>query len=1034
MVALFYRNPRLTLLAIGLIVVAGVASLRSLGRQEDPIVSRRFATITASYPGASALRLETQITEPIERVLQELHEIKEIKSLSRSGVAVIELELEDRYEEDQIDEIWSKVRDKLSEIALPPGAAPPAFLDRDATAITLLAGLSWTLEGEAQLALLTRLAAELENRLRNVPGTRRTQVYGGAEEEIRVTVDPGSLAEVDLSAAEIAQTIARADAKLPAGKLRHAESDLLLEVAGELTSVDRVRQIPLRREEGGHTLRVGNLGRVEKTVRDPPATTALLGGRRGVAVGATMEPGRRVDLWAIDARAVVESFRSEVPRGIELRLLFDQSHYADQRLSTLAGNLALGATIVVCVLILAMGLRSALIIATALPLTLTAVLAEFNALGVSLHQTSITGLIIALGLLIDNAIVVVDDYNRTLRRGLGRAEAIVHTIRLLAAPLAASTTTTVLAFLPILLMPGGPGEFVGPIAIGVCLSVATSYALAMTVIPALAAFFTPRGEHRAEPGRAFWRAGFGSPFLLRIYENALRFAFRYRLVGLGVPALLPILGFLAGRTLPEQFFPANDRNQFQIQLTLSPQTSIEENLGRVERARQLVDAHPDIVESHWFLGESSPRVYYNMFNTETGRSNYAGAFATTRSAAATERLLPELQRQLIEHFPDARILTLPFEQGPPFDAPIEVRLVGPDLEVLRRLGEEVRAVFAETADVTYTATGLAGGEPKLLLRADEDEVRAVGLRLGDLADQLQARLEGATGGSVLEANEEIPVRVRVAADARDSVDGIAAGRFFTPDGPTGRAAPGQRGTLAGTPLRALSHFDVVPELAGIPRRNGERVNTVQAFLTPYALISDSLRDFQRRLAAADFTLPPGYRLEFGGEDEERNEAIARLVSYALPLFVIMAGAIILAFNSFRIAAVIFCVAVMSIGLALLGVASFGYPLGFISIVGTMGLAGLAINDAIVVLAALRADPLAASGDRHAAVGVVVGATRHILATTFTTIGGFLPLILLGGRFWPPMATAIAGGVGGCAILALFFAPTLFLWVVGGRQR
>jgi len=1019
---LFYRNPRLTALLVGLILVAGGAALASLARQEDPTLARRFATITTFHPGASALRVESLVTEPIEEQVRELHEVKEIASVSRTGVSLITVELDDEYGEEDVDEIWSKVRDKLGDVGpeLPPGAGAPEFEDRTSTAVTLLAALAWDRDDAPPMGLLTRLARELENRLRNVPGTKETELFGEAREEVRVEVDPVALAAANLTAAEVAGAIARADAKVPAGQLRGAGSDLLLEVEGELTSLERIRRIPVREEDGARSLRVGELGRVAKTVREPPETLALVAGRRGVVVAATMESGRRVDRWAEQAREVLESFRTEVPRGVAFETIFDQSIYTERRLGTLAGNLVMGAGIVVAVLFVMMGARSALVVATALPITVAAVLAELNLLGVPLHQTSITGLIIALGLLIDNAIVVVDEYTLRARRGLPPADAVAETLRHLRVPLAASTFTTVLAFLPIVLMPGPAGEFVGPISIGVGLSVTTSYLVSLTVIAALAGLTTPRGGPAAAGG-AWWREGYAHPRLTAVYRRSLVAVLRRPSLGVAVALVLPLLGFAAGSTLPEQFFPANDRNQFQVQLVLPSHVSLAETRRQAERARRLLRAHDEILESHWFLGESAPRVFYNMFGADEGVSSYAGAFVTTRSAAATEDLLPGLQRELIEAFPEARVIALPFEQGPPFEAPIEVRLVGPDLEELRRLGEQVRRVLSRSEAVTYTTARLAGGEPTLMLATDEDEARGAGLRLVDVAEQLDALLQGALGGTVLEVNEELPVRVRVEDPDRARLPAILAGRALASSRPSQGSAQG----LPGVPLGVLSEVRLVPELAEIPRRDGERVNTVQAFLQPYALIADSLEDVQRRLAASGFALPSGYRLEYGGEREERSEAVSGLLAFALPLFVLMGGSIVLAFDSFRLAGIVFAVGALSVGLALGGVWLFGHPMGFVAIVGTMGLVGLAINGAIVVLSALRADPRARRADVEAGADVVLAATRHILATTFTTIGGFLPLIVFGGRFWPPMATAIAGGVGGAAILALYFVPSVY---------
>ena len=242
------------------------------------------------------------------------------------------------------------------------------------------------------------------------------------------------------------------------------------------------------------------------------------------------------------------------------------------------------------------------------------------------------------------------------------------------------------------------------------------------------------------------------------------------------------------------------------------------------------------------------------------------------------------------------------------------------------------------------------------------------------------------------------------------------------------------GAIGGVPLSAVARIELVPELAGVPRRNGERVNTVQAFVMPFTIISTALEDFERRLEQSDFSLPPGYRLELGGESAESQEAVGKLMAFAVPLFVLMAGTIILTFNSFRMAGIIGIVAFLSIGLAFVGVWSFGHPMGFNAILGTMGLVGLAINGAIVVLTALRTSASCAEADPDAVRDTVVGATRHIVSTTLTTIGGFVPLIAFGGRFWGPLATGIAGGVGGSAILALYLVPSLYVTFVRRQLR
>ncbi len=1016
---LFYRQKRLLLLAVGLILVAGIAALQTLPRQEDPALSRRYADIVTAYPGATADRVEALITEKIEAELQELHEIETIESISRTAQSVIRVELEEKYDEEVVDEIWSRVRDKLADVEpeLPEGSLPPSFEDRTSTAVTLLVGLTWESPGDPDVALLTRLAEELENRLRVLPGTKETEIYGEADEEIRVTVDPLRLSEIGLDAGRLARSIGSADTRRPAGQLQGQASALPLEVDGSLSSVDRIRRVPLRTREDGRLLRVGDVAHVEKTRRDPPASLALLDGKRGVAVSATMlARSGRVDRWAAWARDVIEDYRDEIPGGVGYRILFDQSGYTDARLSTLVGNLLLGATIVVAVLFFMMGLRSAIVVASILPLTLLTVLVEMKAVGIPLHQISVTGLIIALGLLIDNAIVVVDEYVLRLRRGAETAEAIREVVKDLFVPLGASSLTTTLAFMPIALQPGASGEFVGSIGMGVSLAVVTSFLLSMSLILAFSGHLIPRlPEHESR-----FAHGYTNERLRSVYRRSLVGVLRRPALGIAVGLFLPVCGFLVAGSLSQQFFPANDRDQFQIQLDLPAHYPIASTVEVIERVRVLVEAHDEVLESHWFAGEAAPRVYYNMFgNYEI--PNFAGGFVRTRSASATEDLLPRLQQELLDAVPEGLAIALPFEQGPPFDAPIEVRVVGPDLDVLRRLGDELRLLLAETEAVTYTRAKLLGGRPKLVVSASEDAIERAGLSLGDVADQLSASLDGAIAGRIIESTEDIPIRVRVGADDRGSMERIHSSRLLV-EGAMAR----DRGGLEGIPLGAVGRLELEPELAAITRRNGERVNTVQAFLDPYHLIQDSLDDFTGRLEASGFAPPPGYRLELGGDFEQRSDSVSELAAFALPLFLMMAATIVLTFNSFRLASIIFSVAFLSVGLSLFSVWLFGHPMGFVVIVGTMGLVGLAINDAIVVLNALRRDPRSARGEPEETTEVVLDATRHILATTMTTVGGFLPLIVFGGRFWPPMATAIAGGVIGASILALYFVPSLYV--------
>ena len=415
-----------------------------------------------------------------------------------------------------------------------------------------------------------------------------------------------------------------------------------------------------------------------------------------------------------------------------------------------------------------------------------------------------------------------------------------------------------------------------------------------------------------------------------------------------------------------------------------------------------------------------------MIPTRQNTSQYAQAIVTTRSRLKSKDLLRSLQGSLDTAFPESRVLVRQLEQGAPFDAPVEARLMGPDVGQLERLGDRLRSILAETPHVLHTTADLSETMPKLALKVDEESARLAGLDNATISRQLETILEGAVGGSVLEGTEELPVRVRVSSLERGDLDRIASLDLVSQ----------QAGDRSGefVPIEALADVELLPEPAIIAHRNGRRVNEVKAYITSGILPAKVVSAFQERLEASDLELPLGYTLEYGGEAAERDNAVGNLLASVAPLMVVMVGSLVLAFGSFRLAGLIGVVGFLSIGLGMTMLWLFNYPIGFMAIIGTMGLVGVAINDSIVVLAALRDDDQAHSGDPDGIQRVVLRSTRHVIATSLTTIGGFAPLVLWGGAFWAPLAVTIAGGVAGATLLALYFVPCAYVLIAGRRSE
>ncbi len=1050
MVLPFFRNVRLLILTVILIIFWGFSAFQSLPRQEDPELVARAAVIVTRFPGASAERVEALVTEVIESEVSEIEEIDTITSDSRVGLSTITVELKQTI--NNAEPIWTQVRDKLADARpqFPPGVLEPDLNETKTLAYAVIASLVWEGEGEPNYAILRRFAEELDVEIRGVGGTEKVDTFGFPSEEITVEINPSDLAAVGLNAQQLSQQIQQSDAKTSAGQLRSPKNTLAIEVEGELDSLERIRQIPISSTANGQFTRLGDIARVTRGIRQPVTDLALIGSKPGVALGVLMESGNRIDLWAEKIRQKLDDFRTRLPKGVKLEVIFDQSSYVETRFNNLISNLIFSGVLVVVVTFFGMGWRSSLIVGTALPLTVLAVLGEFQVFNIPIHQMSVTGLIIALGLLIDNAIVVVDEIQVELKAGLKPKHAVVKTVNYLTVPLLASTVTTILTFLPIALLPGGAGEFVGSIALSVIMSLVSSLIISLTIIAALSGHFLgntkvedrdshqqPRKSRRSllskllsivKNPRAWWNAGFSSPFLARIYRKTLEWTTAKPIIAVIITMILPVMGFMNVGTLPTQFFPSLDRDQFQIEIEFPAQTSIAQSRTDVLLARQLIRKHSQVEEVHWFVGESAPKFYYNFTGGIENAAYYAQGMVQLNTDKGVTQLIRTLQDELDSAFPQGRVLVKQLEQGPPFEAPVEMRIFGPDIQQLRILGGEVRRILTEIPNVTHVRDDLTEIIPKLGLQVDEEQARLVGLDNRTIAQQLETYLEGSVGGSILEATENLPVRVRIADTNRGNLSQIASLNL----------QPNQQGGSQQNlrPLSALGNFNLVPQLASISRRNEQRVNTVQAFISAGVLPSVVLGELQQRLEAQNFEsqLPPGYRYEYGGEQAESGEATGNLMSTVGLLGLIMVITLVLSLSSFRQTVIVLGVAIGSVGLALFALWAFGSVFGFMAIVGTMGLIGIAINGAIIILSAFNENEAAKQGDVKAVREVVVKATRHVLTTTITTMVGFIPLITDGGSFWMPLAIAIAGGIGGSPLLALYFTPAAYLLVKKRRKN
>lgn len=1026
MLTLFYREWRVFALAIAIIVVSGIGALNTIGRQEDPTLTNLFTTILTPFPGASPARVESLVTEKIEDELKKISEIEEIRSNSRQGISVITVELSQFISDDRLEIAWSEIRDALSDAArnFPEGVPDPEFDNDKFGAHTAISVLSPNSPEFYVPSHLQRQAELLRDRLRQLPGTKLVRIYGEQREQVTVTIDARRLADLNLNPNAIVTAIRTGDSKVRAGQLRGNDNNYLLEIEGEINSLERVRRIPVLSTPDGSIVRVGDISTVERSVQQPLSSIGFAEGKPAIFVGAIMDEGLQVDAWVDRLRQETDAFERTLPDDIEHRILFDQSQYTVDRLTDLAENILIGSALVIIVLFFTLGWRGAFIVACILPLTSLLSVAILQYLSVPIHQMSVTGLIVALGLLVDAAIVMTDDIRRRLIDATPRLQSVEQAVRRLAGPLLASTVTTVLAFMPMALLPGPAGDFVGSIAIAVIVMLLASFFLALTVTPALAGWLLPaKGEGKSH---AWWARGMKAGPVGDYFSRSVNWAVKNRGVALFATLALPIISILSFSTLTSQFFPGVERDQFHIQMKLNDGASIERTRALARSANDMIEDHPGITSVTWMVGESAPSFYYNMQANQDGVSSFAQALITTSSEPETRKVIPELQAKLDAAFPEAQTFVKGLIQGPPVNAPVEILLKGPDLEILRDAGEKIRERMRRIPFIEHTRATLMGGSPKLVFEANEDQAALSGLSLAAIAQHMETALEGVSGGSLLEGTEELPVRVRYSDEWRQSLSALRSIDLPLPTNDQSR--------YSAIPLSALGELTLKPSESPIVRINGERTNTVQGFIPFDLLPEQAFAAVIAELERDPVLLPEGYKMEFGGDSDERAETVNNLIAPIGLIIILTIATIVLTFNDFQLSGITGIVAVLSMCMSLVALEIFNYPFGINALIGVIGSIGVSINAAIIILTALQQDAEAAAGNLERIREIVVESSRHIFSTTSTTFGGFLPLILAGGGFWPPFAMAIAGGVILSTIISLYFTPVVYAMTATRSRR
>lgn len=999
----FVDRWQFTLMLFALLVALGAYALLIIPKSEDPITRFPAVGVSIVLPGADAEQMERLIVIPVESALNGLEDVSDITSTSRNSLASISVEFVYGTDpEKKYDEVVRELN--VIRLSLPDGITLIRTDRRNPAQANILQMA--LVSAKAPFRQLEAHARALRDAIERAPGIQQAEIWGVPPSEIRVVPDLDRLAAYRLPLGVLADALRREGLDVPIGAVEAGDRRFNVEATGGFDSLDEIREVPLRIGDD-HVLTVGDVAEVAWN-NDQRLHITRFNGERAVFVTARGKLGETVFDVIAGVRSEVDRYRPQLPSDIRLEWAFDQGETVQQRLSMLGRDFLIAIALVLLTL-LPLGLRAAFVVMIAVPLSLALGVAAIYALGFSLNQLSIAGFVLALGLLVDDSIVVTENIARHLRTGLHPRAAAIAGVAEIDVAVIGCTATLLLAFVPLLSLPEGAGDFIRSLPMAVVCTIAASLFVALTIIPFLASRLLPRGDS-AHPGNAALDAVMG--LIHRVYRPVLSVALDWPrstvVLGLLLFAstltLIPRLGF--------SLFPENDSPYFLVDVELPHGSAVSATDAAVRHVETVLAAHPRIQWQFANVGRGNPQIYYNAI-PEQQQSNVGSVYARfdVWHPNTDGEVLEALRQQLVD-YPGARILVKRFENGPPVEAPIAVRVRGPDLAALADIARDIEQRVLAVPGTRDVDNPLAARLIDLDLNIDVTAASLKGIAAGAIDDTLRTALAGTEVASLRDpVGDAYPVMLRASADDVSSVADLERLYLWTAAGAAIRLGDLARPTLQSGPAR-------------IDRYQRERTVTVQAFTRHGYLTSRVTEDVMKALA--DLRLPPGYVLDLGGQAEAQEESFGGLVpAVIIALFGILA-VLLLEFGSFSVAAVVAFVIPFGLMGGILALAVGGQSLSFTAIIGFIALIGIEIKNSILLVefanqAHRDGTPLREAVEQAGEVRFL-----PVLLTSLTAIGGLTPLALEGSPLYSPLAMVLIGGLITSTLLARVVTPAMYL--------
>ena len=1002
------RHKSIIYYFIAVLLTFGIFSFTHMGRMEDPDFTMRTMVVGVSWPGASPQQMSDQVTDKLEEKLRDLPGVDYTKSFTDGSKSVIYINLKEDLPSNKIRPAWEEARNMINDEwkSLPSGVQGPSINDR----FDDVYGTIYALSGDEFSYEEKRQQAEnLKRQLLSVPNVKKITLIGVQEKSLDVTINKDKLASYQVSTQQLLTALKQQSAMVPAGMVNTDTNNVYLRINGVFDSVDAVKNMPIR--INNQTIRLGDIADVTMTYKDPSSPQFYYEGKPAIGIAISMDAGaNNIEFGkAIDTK--LKELKTTIPAGLSLDQVSNQPHIVKESIGDFSQSLFEAIAIVLLVSFASLGIRTGIVVALTIPVVVSTTFVLMYENGIYLHKVSLGALILALGLLVDDAIIVVEMMSVKLEEGFNHWRAATFAYESTAFPMLSGTLITCAGFLPLALAEGMVAEFTKSLSIVVFMALILSWIASVLVSPVLGYKII---ENKAEKPESEWTRRdhimhrLKTVFYAR-FESLLHWALGHHKAVLLLTLGAFILSLLSFPLIKQEFFPSSTRNEIIVSMQFPQSSSIDYPQNQAKSLDALLKDNEHIDHFTTYVGEGSPRFVLTL-EPELPRANFMQTIIVTKSLEDRDALFKDLQDQLNDQYPSA-LINMQFVQiGPPSKYPVMLRVSGPDASEVKTIANDVKAKMQEDKDLHNIAFDWPDTEPVAQIHIDPDKARMLGINSYAVSLHLQSLLSGTKSGEYYEGNQTIPVTFRLSGNENHNLAALSS-------------LPIQTGNGSYVPLSQIATISMSQEEGIIWHRNMMPTISIHANVGPGVLGNAKTKEIYNKLAEYRQDLPTGYTIDLDGSAEKSVTAVQKLlVPMPIMLFAIMT---ILMFQLKRIALMFMALFTAPLGLigVVLALNITRTPLGFMAILGIIALSGMIIRNSIILLDQIEIHRAEGQSAREAIINSATLRFRPIMLTAIAAILGMIPL--MGSVFWSPLAIAFSGGLLVATILTLIVLPVMY---------